>query len=62
MSFPILSIIMFVPLIGVLLVLFLPKDNEKLIKRLSIIVSLIPLALSVVVWLGYDKAAGGMQY
>ena len=44
MEFPILSTTILVPLLGVILILFLPKDNEKLIKRLSIIISLIPLA------------------
>lgn len=62
MEFPILSTIMFVPLLGVLVVLFMPKDKEQPIKWLSIIISLIPLALSIVLWLGYDKIAGGMQY
>ena len=62
MEFPILSTIMFVPLLGVLLVLLIPKDKEKLIKWLSIIVSLVPLILSIILWLGYDKTAAGMQY
>jgi NADH-quinone oxidoreductase subunit M len=78
MTNSLLTVIVFVPLIGSLLIL-LPwgrwlgwssadpggtgKDREaRLIKYSALIISLIPLALSVILWFTYDKVAGGMQF
>lgn len=62
MSFPILTLITFIPLLGAVLVLFIPRENEGLIKRLSTVVSLFPLLLAIVLWLSYDQRIGGMQF
>jgi len=65
MDFPIsiLSVILFVPLVGAVLVLLIPRGRENWIRGVSTAVSLIPLALSVWVWLGVTSAGGGiMQY
>ncbi|NOX63522.1 MAG: NADH-quinone oxidoreductase subunit M [Chloroflexi bacterium] len=63
----VLTLITFLPLIGSIVVLLLPKNNEGLIKRFSVLWSLIPLALSV--WLAADyfmnyvaTGVGGMAY
>jgi len=61
-GFPILSLITFVPILGSVLVLFIPDKNEKAIKWTALVVSLIPLALSVVLWLNYDSSVPGMQF
>ncbi len=61
--FPILSVILFVPLVGAVLVLLIPKGKENWIRGVSTAVSLIPLALAVAVWFGVTKLGGGeMQY
>ena len=57
-----LTIITFIPLVGALLILLIPKDKERVIKYLSIGVSIIPLALATWLWFAYDKAAGGIQF
>lgn len=62
MSFPILTVITFVPLLGAVLILFVPKERESLITRLAIAISFVPLILALVLWFSYDKAAGGMQF
>jgi len=62
MGFPILTLITFIPLLGAVLVLFIPKENEGLIKRLSTAISLIPLFLAIALWLAYDQQVGGMQF
>lgn len=62
MDFPILTVITFAPLLGGVIGLFIPKEKEKTIKWFSIAVSLIPLVLSIILWLSYDTAAGGMQF
>src|SRR5437016_6117195 len=57
----ILSLIIFIPLIlGTIPILFIP--NPKAIKTWAIIVSLIPLALSILLWIGYDARSGGYQF
>jgi len=45
---PYLSFITFIPLLGAIIVLFLPNDNA--IKRFSILWSIIPLILATVAW------------
>ena len=62
MNFPILSAITFIPLLGALLVLLIPKEDEQTIKRLSIGISVIPLVLSIILWLSYRTTPGGMQF
>ena len=57
-----LTFITFIPLLGVLLILFIPREDERTIKNLATGLSVIPLLLSVYLWFAYDKAAGGYQF
>ena len=57
-----LALITFVPLLGVLLILMIPKEHEETIKRLAIGISVVPLLLATYLWFVYDKAAGGFQF
>jgi NADH-quinone oxidoreductase subunit M len=57
-----LTIITFTPLLGVLLILFIPREDERTIKNLGTGLSVIPLLLSVYLWFAYDQAAGGFQF
>src|SRR6202158_3522129 len=59
-TFPILSWITFAPLIGAFVVTLLPKENGQLIKMVSLLASLVVLALSVMVWLKFDPSGGLM--
>ena len=70
MTNSLLTIITFVPLLGALLVLLpwgkwfkldQPRE-ERLIKTGALAISLLPLGLAIVLWFGYNKAIGGMQY
>ena len=61
MDFPILTVITFVPLLGSLIVLCMPKERERLIKQFSIAVSFIPLILSILLWANLEKG-GGIQF
>ncbi len=66
----ILTAITFIPLVAALSALLpwgrmLGVDREReegFIKRSSIVLSLIPLALSVLLWFSYNQAAGGFQF
>lgn len=64
-GFPYLTLLVFVPLLGTLAVLAIPKDRVELIKRTAGFFSLVPLVLSVVVWLIWGQAtpdANGMRF
>ena len=57
----ILSLIIFIPVIlGTIPILFMRGD--KAIKTWAIIVSLIPLVLTILLWIGYDSQGGGYQF
>jgi len=55
----ILTLITFIPLVGAILVVLIPKENVSAIKWTALIVSLIPLGLSVVLWATYHPNAPG---
>ena len=59
-SFPYLSWITFVPLIGALVIVFLGKRNESAIKVVALFASLVSLAFSLKVWLAFDPTKGLM--
>jgi NADH-quinone oxidoreductase subunit M len=70
MASSLLTIITFIPLVGSILVLlpwgrWLGWDEareQRLIKNGAIVISLLPLVLSVALWFGYNKSAGGFQF
>lgn len=57
---PLLSLITFLPVIGMILILFLPKNNEKVIKYLTLAVTGIQVLLGIVIWRFYDYSLGGI--
>ncbi|MEJ2733443.1 MAG: NADH-quinone oxidoreductase subunit M [Anaerolineae bacterium] len=57
-----LTFIIFMPLFAVLLILFIPKDEERTIKSMSVGLSFIPLVLASYLWFAYDKGVGGFQF
>ena len=60
-GFPLLSILIFLPLAGALVTLFLGK-NRTFIKVWALVVSLAGLALACVVWGLFDYDQPGMQF
>lgn len=56
----ILPILTFSPLIGAAILMFVPKEKPTVIKALSIAVSLVPLAISIWLWVAYDRS--GAQF
>jgi len=55
-TLPYLSLITFVPLLGAIIIMLIPGSQEKLIKNLSIVVSLVPLVLSLILWYLYNDS------
>jgi NADH-quinone oxidoreductase subunit M len=65
MDFPYLSSLVAVPVIGMVVVMLLPKDNKPLVRWTATIISLIPMLISF--WLTYDyffnhAASSAMAY
>lgn len=54
-----LSLITFLPLIGGLVILALPKERKELIRGTAVLTALASLVVSVVAWLKFDGATGG---
>lgn len=58
----ILSFILFTPALSALIILLIPKDQEKIIKWTAFALSLIPFGFSIGLWFLFDKGAGGFQF
>ncbi len=56
-----LSWILFTPTIAAVILLFIPGDRVQLIRRIALGASLIPLILSLAVWIQFDPAVNGFQ-
>jgi NADH-quinone oxidoreductase subunit M len=62
MNQSILTLITFIPILGAIAVLFIPKDKDRAIKWTALLFSLPSLVLSVILWIGYHPSQPGMQY
>src|SRR5690554_7523496 len=62
-NLPILSMIIFSPLIGVLILMFIPKEQGRLIKIIGVATAFIPLILALMMYANYDhKTDQTLQY
>lgn len=61
-NLPLLSLTLFIPIIGAIFIMALPKDQEKAIKYIAAGSTFISLVLSLIVFITYDRSAGGMQF
>lgn len=59
---PILSITMFEPLLGALILTMIPRDNKRLIRYSAAFFTGISILLSLAITLSYNVAQGGMQF
>lgn len=62
MDFPILTMILLAPVLGALAILFIPQEEERLIKITAAIATFISLVLSIWAFIAYDREAGGLQF
>jgi NADH-quinone oxidoreductase subunit M len=60
MQFPILTFITFLPILGMLLILFIPGKQEKFIKWFSIVVTGIQVIFAIIILYGYNYSLGGI--
>jgi NADH-quinone oxidoreductase subunit M len=62
---PLLSIVTFLPLIGVLLILVLPGEGERLAKNarwIALIATIADLIVSIVIWANFDGSSAAFQF
>ncbi len=60
--FPVLSSLIFLPLLGALAILFLPREREDLSRPCALITTGTVLAVSAALIFGFDRTAPGMQF
>jgi len=57
-----LTTILLFPVLAAVVILFLPKEEVRVIRWAALLASLIPLALSIWLWLRFDSNAAGFQF
>lgn len=62
MTFPFLTTTLLAPILAALIIVFIPKENDKLCKSVAAVGTGIALALSLYVYFGYDQSVGGLQW
>ncbi|MBI4180760.1 MAG: NADH-quinone oxidoreductase subunit M [Chloroflexi bacterium] len=65
MSFPYLTAIVFLPVVGAIIIALLGNGRPRLVKYLAAVFTIIPLLLAVILFANFDKssaAAGIMQF
>ena len=60
MGFPILSLITFLPILGMIIILFLPKEQSKTVKWLSLAITFAQVILACVLLANYNYNAAGV--
>jgi len=62
MSFSILSSILLAPILGVLIILFIPQKEDKVIKIVAALATGLTVILSLIAYVSYDQSIGGLQF
>ena len=57
-----LTLILFTPVLAALIVMLLPSEQENLIRWTAFILSFIPLALTMMLWVSFDPNRVGFQF
>ena len=62
MVFPLLSTLLVIPLVGVALLVIMPRENKDLLKWIALVTTLVNLAVSLPLYFNFDLAAPGYQF
>ena len=62
MTFPILSVIIFSPIVAALILLLMPAERKTEIRVVALMTAVFALVLSIWVYLNYDQTAAGYQF
>jgi NADH-quinone oxidoreductase subunit M len=61
-SYPVLSTLIYVPLLGAVILLFVNRKHELFIKTFTLIFSLVELGISLPLFFNFDEKNPGMQF
>ncbi|MEA2538078.1 MAG: NADH-quinone oxidoreductase subunit [Chloroflexota bacterium] len=61
-SLPLLSLVTFVPLVGALIIAFIPKGNERAVRWTALGAAFVSFGLSLLMLIGFDPLASGFSY
>lgn len=61
-EFPILSTLIFFPLAGAIILLFVPRQNPSVIKVLALIFAILEFVISLPLFFNFDETKRGMQF
>jgi NADH-quinone oxidoreductase subunit M len=61
-DFNYLTTIIFLPVLGAVIIAFIPGLSSRLIKWLSVVFTFVPLALSVYLFAIFDRSSGAIQF
>ena len=59
---PILSLMTFLPLMGMVVILALPKEKPDLVRWTSVVFTGIPLLMGIWLYFNFDRASDGVQF
>jgi NADH-quinone oxidoreductase subunit M len=59
---PLLSLVIFLPLVGALVIAFLPRERPDLVRWTALITALATFGVSLLLLVGFQPAAAGFQY
>lgn len=62
MDFNILSLLVWLPILGMLAIAFIPRKNEEVIRIVAAVATGLQLFLAILLWMQFDKAAVGFQF
>jgi NADH-quinone oxidoreductase subunit M len=58
----ILTLILFTPVLSAVVLFLLPEDQKSLLRWTALVLSLIPLALSLALWFSFNRSQPGFQF
>ena len=62
MGFNWLSVILFLPVVGAIVIALYKGADEKLIKRLAAAFTAVPFILAVMLFIAFNRTTGGVQF
>ena len=62
LDFPLITVLLLLPVAGAILVALLPRDREDLVKAAAFVTTLAVLALSLPLYFGFQTGAPGFQF
>ena len=62
MNFPVVSFIVFTPILAGMLILLIPKDRKNEVRVTALAAAVVALVLSIWVYFSYDTSLGGYQF